>query len=610
MVGKTRKTRQAILAAVIALGLVQLAAPSSQAVSEYQFSWSYNNVAEGNANEMTMTIEGVGLATENPTMVQQGQPTTFRVYGAAALPDTWIRITYYMGHYWGTPKLSHWFEGSADTPWQDTISFVGAATWMKLRAEVGAWYKRSVTFNANLGAGTEDSVANTKYDPDYEVTLPTGSGMAREGYRFAGWNTEANGSGTAYVGGATYTMTATSTVLYAQWEANHAPQTKDPAFQVELPNGAAATFHASDLATDPDGDPLCLTHIVASPNSLIAQATLDNGALTVTGEAVGTTSLRLEVTDGMAVDVIEVPVEVTPAPTPPHVSPSPTPTPTKTPTPTVKPTPKPTPTPTVKPTPKPTPTRPAYTPTYSWFTLSPDLTGDGLGDTLALRDSDGALLLYPATKSGSFGTVKTLVPFGLKGHKVYCPGDWNGDGFNDVVTVDTKGVMWLHAGNGKGGVAAAKEIGHGWGSYRVVPSGDLTRDGHPDMLAIDTAGKLWVYESNGYGGFKPGRLAAGQGWAGLELYAAGDLTGDGKDDILMLDKSGKLYAYAGRGNGTFQAGHQVGQGWTGLTLASGSDLNGDGKADILGRTANGTVFFYAGRGNGTFTAPKQVGSAW
>lgn len=38
----------------------------------------------------------------------------------------------------------------------------------------------------------------------------------RTGYTFSGWNTAANGSGTAYAAGATFAIAA-NTTLYAQW---------------------------------------------------------------------------------------------------------------------------------------------------------------------------------------------------------------------------------------------------------------------------------------------------------------------------------------------------------------------------------------------------------
>ncbi|MDR1825760.1 MAG: FG-GAP-like repeat-containing protein [Bifidobacteriaceae bacterium] len=397
--------------------------------------------------------------------------------------------------------------------------------------------------------------------------------------------------------------------VYRAAAPNRAPIGVEPLPPVSVQAGQAVTVAVAAVATDPDGDSLYFNQLTAGPDAGVATVKFETAQLTVTGVKAGATTIKVTVTDGKGVVNVVIPVTVTAAPTP---SPSPSPTPTAKPT-TAKPTPKPTATTTAKPTPSATatgPAKPGYQPTFSWFTLSPDLTGDGLGEILAINSANGALLAYPVNPSGSLAPAKTLVASGLSGHRVYCPGDWEGDGQADVITVDPGGVMWLYSGDGQGGVGRARQIGRGWSGYRVVPSGDLTRDGKPDLLAIDQAGRLWVYESTGYGGFKPGRIAAGHGWVGLDLHAAGDLTGDGKADILMIDSSGRLFAYAGRGNGTFQPGKQVGQGWVGLTLASGADLSGEGLADIVGRTADGKLFSYRGRGNGTFTAAKHIGSGW
>ena len=49
----------------------------------------------------------------------------------------------------------------------------------------------------------------------------TGS-LARTGYTFSGWNTAAGGGGTNYAAGATFTISA-DTTLYAQWTATPTP---------------------------------------------------------------------------------------------------------------------------------------------------------------------------------------------------------------------------------------------------------------------------------------------------------------------------------------------------------------------------------------------------
>ncbi|NNM54060.1 MAG: InlB B-repeat-containing protein, partial [Spirochaetales bacterium] len=50
------------------------------------------------------------------------------------------------------------------------------------------------------------------------ATVLTNSGsLARTGYSFAGWNTQANGTGTSYTAGSTLTMGIANVTLYAVW---------------------------------------------------------------------------------------------------------------------------------------------------------------------------------------------------------------------------------------------------------------------------------------------------------------------------------------------------------------------------------------------------------
>jgi uncharacterized repeat protein (TIGR02543 family) len=76
----------------------------------------------------------------------------------------------------------------------------------------------TINYNANNAAwGTVPSDANT-YEEGATITLKTNSGyLGRNGYSFKGWNTNADGTGTAYPAGGTMTMPGTNTVLYADW---------------------------------------------------------------------------------------------------------------------------------------------------------------------------------------------------------------------------------------------------------------------------------------------------------------------------------------------------------------------------------------------------------
>jgi|GEM_PF-6378116 len=88
----------------------------------------------------------------------------------------------------------------------------------------------SVTFNANGGTGTM-AAQTINYN---EATALNANTLTYEGYHFTGWNTQADGLGTAYADQANITATADVT-LYAQWSAHD--------WSAWTYNGAAAKTH-------------------------------------------------------------------------------------------------------------------------------------------------------------------------------------------------------------------------------------------------------------------------------------------------------------------------------------------------------------------------------
>ena len=84
----------------------------------------------------------------------------------------------------------------------------------------------TVTYNNNGGSGTMTD-SNSPYWIGSTVTTKANTFTAPTGYTFSGWNTAANGSGTSYAAGATFTINA-NTTLYAQWEASGPAVSIDP----------------------------------------------------------------------------------------------------------------------------------------------------------------------------------------------------------------------------------------------------------------------------------------------------------------------------------------------------------------------------------------------
>ena len=96
---------------------------------------------------------------------------------------------------------------------EDTVLY---AQWSK-----NAPAQVNVSYDANGGAGTMESVTG---DVGSEIVVQQ-SGFARSEYTFTGWNTQADGKGTAYKAGDSFTLTE-DTVLYAQWSKNAPAQVK------------------------------------------------------------------------------------------------------------------------------------------------------------------------------------------------------------------------------------------------------------------------------------------------------------------------------------------------------------------------------------------------
>jgi uncharacterized repeat protein (TIGR02543 family) len=92
--------------------------------------------------------------------------------------------------------------GASYTPSQNETLY---AQWAPL--------SRTLTYDPNHGAGMISATVGSG-----AVAVSNGANYTRSGYTLSGWNTAANGSGTAVALGASYTPTQNET-LYAQWTA-------------------------------------------------------------------------------------------------------------------------------------------------------------------------------------------------------------------------------------------------------------------------------------------------------------------------------------------------------------------------------------------------------
>jgi len=110
--------------------------------------------------------------------------------------------------------------------------------------------------------------------------------------------------------GSSYTQDFTITV-----NPNSVPTAKTKIPTQTIPMGNSAGFTASDIAVDVDGNALTITEVKAQSDSAKATAVLNNGTVTISGVAEGSTDITVTVSDGIGgtVDIV-VPIEVTAIP--------------------------------------------------------------------------------------------------------------------------------------------------------------------------------------------------------------------------------------------------------------------------------------------------------
>jgi uncharacterized repeat protein (TIGR02543 family) len=114
----------------------------------------------------------------------------------------------------------------------------------------------AVTYDGNGNTGGSVPVdGNTYLGGDTVTVLGNPGSLSRTGYIFGGWNTQANGLGTHYSGGNTFTMPAFNVTLYAQWTSdNSAPVTANDSYNATMStllNGSSVLANDSDANSDP-----------------------------------------------------------------------------------------------------------------------------------------------------------------------------------------------------------------------------------------------------------------------------------------------------------------------------------------------------------------------
>ncbi len=233
-----------------------------------------------------------------------------------------------------------------------------------------------------------------------------------------------------------------------------------------------------------------------------------------------------------------------------------------------------------------------------------DVTGDGIGDLVAVQKYGGRILTYVGKGDGTFvdTPVITESPAYVNNFQV---ADVNADGKLDVVRFENS-----QGGQTRTGTSVLFGDGTGkFGGEVLLPGLRSETEGYlvdldgmhgPDIVRLNPTGyAINVRLNDGSGGFGPVMVSdfrAGPNYFYHTPYSAqfGDFDGDGKPDIAAASPSfyGQgVFVLHGNGDGTLGNGTLAGNRELEGLAASASfdrtgdgvarDLDGDGRADIL-----------------------------
>ncbi|MFK0097303.1 FG-GAP repeat domain-containing protein [Streptomyces sp. NPDC091040] len=246
-----------------------------------------------------------------------------------------------------------------------------------------------------------------------------------------------------------------------------------------------------------------------------------------------------------------------------------------------------------------------------------DISGDGKSDIL-YQTREGFLYLAPRTGVADYAFAFDDPNDRTVYKDVIAPGDLQGDGDPEILTLTASGTLTLHPCVGPDRVGGRPTwSGKGWQKYnKVVAPGDLTGDGHNDLIARTPAGDVYLYVSTGRiegEPFEPAVKVA-SGWDAYDqIVGMNDSTGDGIGDVVTRTPAGDLYFHMGTGDPSkpFEEPSKIGYGYdTYNQLVGVDDINGDGLGDLMGRKENGDTYLYRALSNGHLRARIAGDFGW
>jgi hypothetical protein len=234
-----------------------------------------------------------------------------------------------------------------------------------------------------------------------------------------------------------------------------------------------------------------------------------------------------------------------------------------------------------------------------------DLTHDGVRDLLVRERKTGDTYVLPGRGDGTFG--RRLGPITrFAGARHLAVGNVAGSRAADVVALDAGRVeAWVNPGGFDLGkpLDTHANLSH---ADKILSVGDWDRDGYSDVVTRQgKRGNLVLWRGNGHGRLTRAAVL-GSGFASVSrLTAVGDMTGDGFPDLVGQPRNGVLMIYPGKGLAGFKKSYPVYGSITDGTPIGVGRWDADGAPDVLLRRGHSVLLLH-GNGPGGLHSPSEL----
>lgn len=161
-------------------------------------------------------------------------------------------------------------------------------------APLGGWYftpvwvsGNSLTYLANGATGTVPVESASPFSGAGSAAAKDGSSLTKQGYTFSGWNSKADGTGTAFAVGATVAVSS-QVKLYAQWQVASSAPTPPPPAVAPIISGFSTRVVPSNTATS-----ISLAGINMATVSSVVISSLTGAATSVNATVVSSNASQL-----------------------------------------------------------------------------------------------------------------------------------------------------------------------------------------------------------------------------------------------------------------------------------------------------------------------------